>query len=121
MIVSNRLDQILLDRVPMVVDSSHGKRLLTGKGAGSYSVLITSDGQVTPIAIEAKMMILEDQGMGRDRYYRMVTEEQYLCLGAHALYHDLRSLDEQMEERRIRRQQIEEQRVSRIYRDDEHN
>jgi hypothetical protein len=62
--VSKGLSQILLDRVPMVVDSSHGKRLLTGKEAGSYSILITSEGQVTPIAIKAKMMILEDQGMG---------------------------------------------------------
>jgi hypothetical protein len=48
----------------------------------------------------------------------MVTEEQYLCLGANALYHDLRSLDEQMEERHLRKEAMEEQAVSRIYRDE---
>jgi hypothetical protein len=51
----------------------------------------------------------------------MVTKEQYLCLGASVLYHDLQSLDEQMEERHLQREEMEEQMVSRIYRDDEYN
>jgi hypothetical protein len=94
---------------------------LTGKDTGSYSVHITSEVQVTPIIIEAKMMILEDQGVTRDRYYRMVTEEQYSCLGATALYHNLRSLDEQMEERRLLLERMDEHMVSRIYRDDKYH
>jgi hypothetical protein len=103
----------------MAIDS-FGKRLLMGREAGLYSVLVTSEEHITPIIVEAKMMTLEDCGVARDRYYHMVTEEQYLLLGS-ALYHDDRPLEEQMEERCLHFDMIEQRMVSGIHREDNYN
>lgn len=88
----------------VVVEDDTGILMQEACDAGLYSVHMVSNEPIASVILQAKLTLVQEvffyettTGIPRDRYLRMVTQNDYDMLGKWALYFNMTPTDEQHE------------------------